>query len=157
MRCLERNKEIVYYALYNGKTAVVDSNGDATGEYTVSYGNVIKTRQNVSPARQFPMVDGFGINNDYSKTIVTDDVTTQYDTDTVYWIGFGSVDQYLPTRQYAVGSMCIYSGKLYLCKAVTTGEFAPASWLEAPHNYIVQKVAKSLTGTTLAVKEVKKQ
>lgn len=156
MRCLERNKEIVYYALYSGKTALTDDNGDATGEYTVSYGNIVKARCNVSPARLHSALEEFGILNSYSKMIVTDDVSTDFDTATVFWIGFGDVGAYSTETSYSVGSMVIYDGKMYLCKAITSGEFVPANWLEIPHNYAVVNVGKSYNSASIAVKEVSK-
>ena len=87
MLCLDQNKQTVYYALYSGKTELTDSYGNKTGEYTVTRSTPVKARMNVSASRGAADTEMFGINDAYSKTIVTDDMTTAFDTATVWWIG----------------------------------------------------------------------
>lgn len=72
MRCLNKNKQDFYYALYSSKTMATDANGLKTGEVTKTYTNPVKMSANISPARGSAESEMFGINTNYSKTIATD-------------------------------------------------------------------------------------
>lgn len=86
MRCLERNKRKFFYALYKGKTAVVDSHGYKTGEYEITYGRPVMMRANISPSQGSVGTELFGINTNYSKVIVTADMNCPIAEDTAIWI-----------------------------------------------------------------------
>ena len=85
MRTLNRNKRVIWYALYNGVTEVVDDDGNYTGEQEVSYGEPIQARMNVSGGRGQAEIELFGVDNPFTKTAVTDDLTTPFTTDTIFW------------------------------------------------------------------------
>ncbi len=85
MRTVQRNKRTISYALYQGVTDVVDSEGNLTGEQTITYANPVTTRMNVSGGRGRAEIELFGMENPFTHTVVTDDLTTQFDTDTVWW------------------------------------------------------------------------
>ena len=85
MRTLQRNKRTIYYALYNGVKEVVDSDGNYTGEQEVSYGEVQTARMNVSGGRGQAEIELFGVDNPFTRTAVTDDLTTPFNTDTIFW------------------------------------------------------------------------
>lgn len=85
MRTLQRNKREISYALYSGVQDVVDSEGNYTGEQEVSYATPVTTRMNVSGGRGRAEIELFGVENPFTHTVVTDDLTTQFDTDTVWW------------------------------------------------------------------------
>lgn len=85
MRTLQRNKRTIYYALYNGVQEVVDSDGNYTGEQEVSYGEVQTARMNVSGGRGQAEIELFGVDNPFTRTAVTDDLTTPFNTDTIFW------------------------------------------------------------------------
>lgn len=87
MRTLKRNKQKVFYALYNGVQELTDASGNYTGEYAPSYGTPVEIRVNVSAAKGTADVEQFGIDTPYSKTIVTDDMACPIAEDTVLWIG----------------------------------------------------------------------
>ena len=87
MRTLNRNKQAFYYALYKGKTPIVDENGFDTGDYTVTYETPVKMMANISPARGTADYEQFGITTNYTHTIVTDDMTCPIDQNSVLWIG----------------------------------------------------------------------
>ena len=87
MKCLKRNRQTVYYSLYRDKSYATDSNGYKTGELIRTYTTPKKARMNISPARGTADVEQFGINSPYTHTLVTDDMTTPFDTDTIFWIG----------------------------------------------------------------------
>lgn len=87
MRCLNRNKQTLYYALYQGETEEQDSDGNYTGERTITYGDPVKFKANISAARGESALNPFGIETNYSKTIVTDDLNCPIKEDTILWIG----------------------------------------------------------------------
>jgi len=87
VRTAQRNKREIWYALYNGVTEDVDSEGNYTGEQTVSYGTPTLTRMNVSGGRGQAEIELFGVDNPFTHTAVTDDLTTEFTTDTVWWFG----------------------------------------------------------------------
>ena len=73
MRGMVRNKRSFYYALYQGVTDVVDSNGYKTGEKTVSYATPVEVEANISRATGVAFTEQFGTEADYDKVIVTFD------------------------------------------------------------------------------------
>ena len=85
MRTRQRNKRTIWYALYNGVTEVVDEDGNYTGEQEVSYGEPIQARMNVSGGRGQAEIELFGVDNPFTRTAVTDDLTTPFNTDTIFW------------------------------------------------------------------------
>ena len=85
MRTLQRNKRTIWYALYNGVTEVVDEDGNYTGEQEVSYGEPIQARMNVSGGRGQAEIELFGVDNPFTRTAVTDDLTTPFNTNTIFW------------------------------------------------------------------------
>ena len=86
MRTLKRNKRPVAYALYNGLIEQVDSNGDYTGEYIVTYTSPVKTLMNVSGGRGQADIALFGLTQTFARTATTEDLTTPFNTQTVFWI-----------------------------------------------------------------------
>lgn len=86
MRCMTRNKTSFYYALYTGQTEIVDENGNATGQYSVTYGNPIKTLGNVSAAQGEMQTRQFGDSESYDKVIVLDDVNSPIDEYSILWV-----------------------------------------------------------------------
>jgi hypothetical protein len=85
VRTLNRNKRTIWYALYNGVTEVVDEDGNYTGEQEVSYGEPIQARMNVSGGRGQAEIELFGVDNPFTRTAVTDDLDTTFNTDTIFW------------------------------------------------------------------------
>lgn len=87
MKSLARNKQTIYYALYLGKQEKIDSNGNHTGTYELTYGTPKMLKANVSAAKGTTDVEQFGINEPYTHTIVTDDLGCEIAEDSVLWIG----------------------------------------------------------------------
>ena len=85
MRTFQRNKREISYALYSGVQDVVDSEGNFTGEQEITYASPVTTRMNVSGGRGRAEIELFGVDNPFSRTVVTDDLITPFDTDTVWW------------------------------------------------------------------------
>ena len=86
MRCLARNKTAFYYALYEGQTEIIDEYGNATGQYSVTYGDPTKARGNVSAAQGEMQTRQFGDSESYDKVIVLDDVNTPIDEYSILWV-----------------------------------------------------------------------
>ena len=86
MRCLGRNKTAFYYALYTGQTEIIDEYGNATGQYSVNYGDPIKALGNVSAAQGEMQTRQFGDSESYDKVIVLDDVNAPVDEYSILWV-----------------------------------------------------------------------
>ena len=86
MRTSHRDKRPVAYASYVGQTEMVDDNGDYTGEYDVEYSTPIKTLMNVSGGRGQADVALFGLTQNFSRTAVTQDLETKWNTEMVMWV-----------------------------------------------------------------------
>ena len=96
----ERNKIVIYYALYLGKVETVDDDGYKTGMFAPVYSTPVKKRMCVSPARGSNDVELFGANTNYTNVIATTDMHCPIDENSVLWIWRG-VDQphnYIVTR-----------------------------------------------------------
>lgn len=86
MKTLERNKRTFWYANISTQTPAVDEYGNKTGEVNITYGLPVSFEANVSAARGSSELDAFGINANYSKTIVTDNLTIPINKSTILWI-----------------------------------------------------------------------
>jgi len=124
MRSLERNKQKIYYALFDKKTEIRDEDGNATGEFEVTYKTPVEYHINVSAARGTADVEQFGINTVYSKTMETNDLACPIDEYAALWIGKEAFE--------------------------TVGQVTTVT----PHNYVVVMVAKSINSISYAIKEV---
>lgn len=86
MLTLDRNKQSVWYALYTGVTDVTDSDGYKTGEKTKTYATPVEIKVNVSASKGSAITEGFGVNEDYDRTIVTHDMTCPIEETTRLWV-----------------------------------------------------------------------
>ena len=87
MRTLERNKQIFYYANIDRTAQATDEYGNETGETNITYTAPVAFMANISAARGTADLDAFGINANYTKQIVTDNLTLPIDKSTILWIG----------------------------------------------------------------------
>lgn len=124
MRNLARNKKTVYYALYSSKTEIVDANGNKTGDKRIEYTEPTAIRVSVSASRGEAYADPFGINLNYSKTVITDDMDCPIKEDSVLWIDKEATAE--------------VDGKTTV----------------TPYNYVVVRKAVSLNNISYAVREV---
>lgn len=86
MRCMRRNMQNIYYALYAGKEEILDEHGNATATFNVMYSNPVRAKMNVSPAQGTTGIELFGKNTVYSKTMVTHNLGCPIDETSVVWI-----------------------------------------------------------------------
>ena len=101
MRSLDRNKQKIYYSLYLSKTPILDEYGNQTGEYEISYDTPVALDINVSAARGTSDVEQFGINLNYTKSMVTNDLNCPIDETTRLWVGIEPTEPH----NYAVVSV----------------------------------------------------
>ena len=87
MKALLRNKQTFYYANPSTETAQYDDYGNETSEPAITYDTPVSAQANISPARGTAELEQFGINANYTKTIVSDNLTLPIDKSTILWIG----------------------------------------------------------------------
>ena len=86
MRTLYRNKILIFYANYIGKTSIRDEYGNLTGEYTVTYDNPVAVAANVSAASGESITRQFGEDVSYDRIIVLDDPHFSIAETSILWI-----------------------------------------------------------------------
>lgn len=86
MRELERNKQTIYYALFDKNEPILDEDGNDTAEERATYFAPLELRINVSPALGESATRQFGEIVDYDRTLVICDTTLPIDEQTVFWI-----------------------------------------------------------------------
>lgn len=86
MKALHRNKQEFWYANITTTSDAKDEYGNESGEKNITYTPPVSFMANISPARGTADLDAFGINADYTKTIVTDNLTLPVDKSTILWI-----------------------------------------------------------------------
>ncbi len=86
MKCLERNKQVIFYASYIGRVEIIDEYGNSTGQYRNTYSAPTALKANVSPARGQSSTREFGDTVDYDKVIVLDDPTDPINENSILWI-----------------------------------------------------------------------
>ena len=158
MRCLNRNKQSIYYALYVRSEEQIDEYGNKTGSYNVIYGNPVELKANVSAARGTSDVEQFGINEIYNRTVAVDNVHCPIDEKSIIWYGLPSyMETYNSLETYSVGEYVINGNNVYRCITAieTPEEFDSDKWEKIPHNHVVVAVARSLNSVMYAIKEVK--
>ena len=122
MRELERNKQLIYYALLNSTTEATDLAGYKTGELVKSYSAPAPYRINVSPARNNAERDAFGIDCAYSKTMSTADMDCPIKEDTLLWVGIQpstSTVSAIPHNYYVVRKAESLNDIVYAIREVT--------------------------------------
>lgn len=86
MRMLLKNKQDIYYSNLNGEETVFDEYGNETGEKVLLYTEPTMISLNVSAARGSLDAEQFGINADYSKTMVTEDLNCPIVQGSILWV-----------------------------------------------------------------------
>lgn len=86
MRLLKRNRQRIYYALYQGKEPIKDEYGNETGEYKLIYSDPIPLEVSISAARGESSTTQFGALEDYDRVIITDDMMCPINEHSILWI-----------------------------------------------------------------------
>lgn len=131
MRDLYRDMQTLWYSNYSTKTAIEDEYGNETGEYQITRTNPLQYKANIRAARGEVVTRQFGEEELYDRVIATHDMSCPISEDSVLW-----VDK-TPDLD-ANGAL----------KVDTNGDVL------TPHNYVVKRVAKSLTNILIAISRV---
>ena len=94
MKIQKRNTTTVYYALHTGVTESRNADGMLTGEKVASYSTPTAIRMNVSAARGTTELEMFGVNTNYTKTLMTDDMSCPISEDSILWLGVPTTAQH---------------------------------------------------------------
>lgn len=88
MKLMKRNTRTIYYALYTGRgEPIEDSDGYETGESAVVHGTPVALVCNVGAVEKGETwIAVFGIEDNYDRVIVTDDMSCPIDENTVLWV-----------------------------------------------------------------------
>ena len=103
MRLLDRNKRTIKYALCQSGDSVMlkDDNGDYTGERGLAYATPVEIRCRVSSASGSSLIDQFGVNVDYDRTIQIEGTGLGITETAVLWIDETDIEKphdYIITR-----------------------------------------------------------
>ena len=131
MRCLARNKSTFFYALHEGQIELIDEYGNATGQYSVKYGDPVRMCGNVSAAQGEIQSRQFGESETYDKVLVLDKPKVPIDEYSILWVDSRP-------ELTAEGHLALND----------KGE------VKTPHDYIVKKVARSLNSVSIAISKV---
>ena len=85
MICMARNKQKIFYSLYEGIEEVYGAYG-FTGEYEAKYTEPVEYWANVSEERGEAISNLFGTELDYQKVMVLDIYAPNFDEHTRFWI-----------------------------------------------------------------------
>ena len=101
MRCLNRNKRDIYYALFIKDEPLTDEYGNETGESVPTYGKKIALKCNVSSAVGEDAVQAFGNFTNYTRILCIADRNCPIDEDSIIWFGVSpdGPHNYIVTRK----------------------------------------------------------
>lgn len=176
MRALTRNKRAFAFCLLDSaNAAVVDENGNRTGEYIPVYKEAVAMCANVSPASGYAETEQFGDLTDYDHVIVTDWLGCPIDESTVLFLDkapeyrsasvtfivplaplpdtpldpIDPPDPQQPTREVVDESESNGGTE-------TEDETPETETVQIPlYDYIVRRVSKSINSVSIAVSKVK--
>lgn len=145
MNALNRNKRQFWYCLFDPavKHAVLDENGNETGETIPHYGEAVSKWENISPATGQAQAEMFGNLESYDKVIVTADMNCPIDEHTVLFIEKEPEYAEVTTHEIIEG-VALHADD----------EIAEVTYNVPKYDYIVKRVAKSLNVISIAVRKV---
>ena len=94
MRCLNRNKRSIYYAIYTGDEPITDERGYETGESNPTYGEITELRGNISSASGEDAVEAFGSFTNYTRVVCVAYINCPMAEQTVVWFGVATTEPY---------------------------------------------------------------
>lgn len=143
MNTLKRNRRPFYYCLLDREVAVVDENGNETGERILVYAEPVLMNANISPATGMSNTEQFGNLENYDKVIVTADMECPIDENSVLFIDKEPEFTGAVTIDYRVS------------ETVLGDDTATPVTVQTPvYDYAVRRIAKSLNSISIAVKKV---
>lgn len=92
MNTLKRNQQVFYFKNYIGEQPILDSDGNETGEYTKTFGNLTEGKANISPNAGTVNPDMFGADISYSNVMCMDNCP--FNEHSVLWVGISTNDPF---------------------------------------------------------------
>ena len=140
-----RNDSDFWYCMYDPSVqyAVIDENGNETGQIIPSYEEPISMWANVSPAAGVAQFQQFGNLGSFDKVIVTRDMTCPIDENTVLFL------DKQPEYTEIVTHVIIGDNSQYTSASIST-----VTYQLPKYDYIVKNVAKGLDAIAIAVRKV---
>ena len=86
MKTLRRNQTLIKYATFKERAEEKDANGYRTGQFENTYNEKVSMYAYVSAARGETQLDMFGVNANYTKTLIVDDINCPIDEKTILWV-----------------------------------------------------------------------
>ena len=142
MRCLDRDKQWVLISFFVEKRACRDEQGRLTGRHEIVRSDPIPCLLSVSASKGTAESSPFGIDLDYDKTIIIEDVDIPVSESCVFWID--NVDQKLFDEGFA---------GLSTDEGVDPG-FSFPSFTDMAYDYTVKRIARCPNSIAVAVKHV---
>ena len=149
MRGANRNKQPFWYALCVDIEREYDENGNECGAHAV-YATPVKARANISPVGGAAVAQAFGIDDQYDRVMLIDDIDIPIDESTVLWIE--SNPGWAPWTTETGEQM-----RTNLYKPIYFVQNAGEAENVYPYDYIVRRVARGLPkfgGVLVAVDKV---
>lgn len=141
MRCLDRDKQWVLVSFFVEKVACKDDKGRLTGKHEIIRTEPIPLLCSVSASKGTAENSPFGLDLDYDKTVIIEDVDYPIDESSVLW-----VDNF----QYP-GSPLAPDGQE---DADDVDDSFSQVLTDKPHDYTVKRIAKSPNCLAVAIKRV---
>ena len=94
MRCLNKNKRTLSYALYIKDEPILDEYGNETGESNPTYGKINDLRCNISAALGEEVVQAFGSFANYTRVVCVSDNDCPITEQTAIWFGVSIAEPY---------------------------------------------------------------
>lgn len=145
MRGQERNKQGFWYCLLDPTVehAIIDANGNETGEIIPHYEDAVLMKANISPATGQSQAEMFGDLDNYDKVIVTCDMSCPIDEHSVLFID--KAPEYTNVTTHVITPATALYG---------TDTITPVVYSQPKYDYIVKRVARSLNSISIAVRKV---
>jgi hypothetical protein len=141
-----RNDTTFFYCLLDPdvKEAILDEDGNETGETILHYEEAVEYSANISPATGQAQTEYFGTIDNYDKVIFTRDTDCPIDENTVLFVE--KAPEYTEIQTHEI----IEGNALFADDEVVT-----VTYRQPKFDYIVKRVAKSLNGVLIAISKVK--
>ena len=140
-----RNDTDFWYCLLDPTTehAVIDENGNETGEIIPHYEEAQSYFANISPATGQAQTEQFGNLDNYDKVIVTRDMECPIDEHSVLFIEKEPEYTTVATHEVVEGN-ALYADD----------EIVEVVYSQPKYDYIVKRVARSLNSISIAIRKV---
>lgn len=141
-----RNDRDFWYCLLNPdiQEAIIDEDGNETGEKVLHYEEAVAYHANISPATGQAQTEYFGTLDNYDKVIFTRDTSCPIDENTVLFVEKEPEYAEIQTHQIIEGNALF-----------ADDEIAEVTYRQPKFDYIVKRVARPLNGILIAISKVK--